>query len=131
MNNISDKELDKLTRSLLEEGLETPSPDLGLRIMDRIMQEAPLAVPETGEMQQAVRKVKMKSSLNPFAILGFLILYLVVGGLLFVLLTRQPGGASHALDGLKDKLPFILTMAAVVGSLVFYSTLDRILLWGK
>ena len=57
--SISDKDINRLTGKLLKEGMVKPSPDLSLRIMDLIMQEEPLKVPE-------VKKVRMSSGMPPF-----------------------------------------------------------------
>lgn len=114
------KNTDKLTKKLLKEGLVEPSPELGMRIMDLIMQEAPLEVPE-------VKKVKMRSGLSPFAIFGILIAYLLLATGLLLLIGRQPANMEHVFNGLKDKLPYILTIASIIGSLIFYSTLDKVL----
>ena len=98
-----------------------PSPDLSLKIMDLIMQEEPLKVPE-------VKKVKWHSGMSPFIIIGIIIVYLVAFAGLLMLVGRQAeGNVNHLLTGLKEKLPFILTVVAIVGSLIFYSTLDKVL----
>ena len=45
-----------------------------------------------------------------------------------MLLGQQPAGSvDHMLEGIKDKLPFIMTIAAIAGSLIFYSALDKVL----
>lgn len=44
--NTSDKDINRLTKKILKEGMVEPSPDLSLKIMDLIMQEEPLKVPE-------------------------------------------------------------------------------------
>ena len=64
--SISDKDINRLTGKLLKEGMVKPSPDLSLRIMDLIMQEEPLKVPE-------VKKVRMSSGMPPFMIVGVII----------------------------------------------------------
>ena len=119
--NKSDKDINRLTRKILKEGMVEPSPDLSLKIMDLIMQEEPLKVPE-------VKKVKWHSGMSPFIIIGIIIVYLVAFAGLLMLVGRQPeGNVNHLLTGLKEKLPFILTVVANVGSLIFYSTLDKVL----
>ncbi|MCL3852409.1 hypothetical protein M1P97_14040 [Parabacteroides sp. GYB001] len=119
--NKSDKDINRLTRKILKEGMVEPSPDLSLKIMDLIMQEEPLKVPE-------VKKVKWHSGMSPFIIIGIIIVYLVAFAGLLMLVGRQPeGNVNHLLTGLKEKLPFILTVVAIVGSLIFYSTLDKVL----
>ncbi|WP_195373241.1 MULTISPECIES: hypothetical protein [Parabacteroides] len=119
--NKSDKDINRLTRKILKEGMVEPSPDLSLKIMDLIMQEEPLKVPE-------VKKVKWHSGMSPFMIIGIIIVYLVAFAGLLMLVGRQPeGNVNHLLTGLKEKLPFILTVVAIVGSLIFYSTLDKVL----
>ena len=119
--SISDKDINRLTGKLLKEGMVKPSPDLSLRIMDLIMQEEPLKVPE-------VKKVRMSSGMPPFMIVGVIIVYLVVFAGVLMLLGQQPAGSvDHMLEGIKDKLPFIMTIAAIAGSLIFYSALDKVL----
>lgn len=119
--NKSDKDINRLTRKILKEGMVEPSPDLSLKIMDLIMQEEPLKVPE-------VKKVKWHSGMSPFMIIGIIIVYLVAFAGLLMLVGQQPeGNVNHLLTGLKEKLPFILTVVAIVGSLIFYSTLDKVL----
>ena len=112
--NKSDKDINRLTRKILKEGMVEPSPDLSLKIMDLIMQEEPLKVPE-------VKKVKWHSGMSPFMIIGIIIVYLVAFAGLLMLVGQQPeGNVNHLLTGLKEKLPFILTMVAIAGSLIFY-----------
>lgn len=117
----ANKNIDRLTKDLLKEGMVEPSPDLSLRIMNLIMQEAPLKVPE-------VKKAKLHQGLSPFLIFGILIAYLLLSVALFVHFAQQPDSIEHTFQGLKDKLPYILTFAAIIGSFIFYSTLDKILL---
>ena len=119
--NKSDKDINRLTRKILKEGMVEPSPDLSLKIMDLIMQEEPLKVSE-------VKKVKWHSGMSPFMIIGIIIVYLVAFAGLLMLVGQQPeGNVNHLLTGLKEKLPFILTMVAIAGSLIFYSALDKVL----
>lgn len=118
----SNRNTDRLTKKLLKEGLVEPSPDLSMRIMDLIMQEAPLEVPE-------VKKIKVRSGMSPYVIVGIIIAYLVLAAGLLLLIGQQPQGSiNHLLNGLKEKLPFILTIATIAGSFIFYSTLDKILM---
>lgn len=119
--NTSDKDINRLTKKILKEGMVEPSPELSMRIMDLIMQEEPLKVPE-------VKKVKLESGMPPFMIVGIIIVYLVAFAGLLMLIGQLPAGnVSHILSGLKEKLPYILTVAAIAGSLIFYSVLDKIL----
>lgn len=119
--STSDKDINRLTKKLLKEGVVEPSPDLNLRIMDLIMQEEPLKVPE-------VKKVKARSGMPPFMIVGIIIVYLLAFAGLLMFVGQQPeGSVSHMLNGVKEKLPYILTLAAIAGSLIFYSVLDRVL----
>ena len=93
--NKSDKDINRLTRKILKEGMVEPSPDLSLKIMDLIMQEEPLKVPE-------VKKVKWHSGMSPFIIIGIIIVYLVAFAGLLMLVGRQPeGNVNHLLTGLK------------------------------
>lgn len=116
----SDKDINRLTRTLLKEGLTEPSPDLSRLIMDRIMQEAPLEVPE-------VKKVRVRPGMSPFLILGIVIVYLVLAAGFILLMNQHSEDIGNTLNGIKEKLPYILTLAAIGGSLVFYSTLDKVL----
>ena len=119
--STSDKDINRLTGKLLKEGMVKPSPDLSLRIMELIMQEEPLKVPE-------VKKVRMSSGMPPVMIVGIIIAYLVVfAGVLMLLGQQSAGSVDHMLEGIKDKLPFIMTIAAIAGSLIFYSALDKVL----
>ena len=119
--NTSDKDIKRLTKKILKESMVEPSPELSMKIMDLIMQEEPLKVPE-------VKKVKLESGMPPFMIVGIIIVYLVVFAGLLMLIGQLPAGnVSHILSGLKEKLPYILTVAAIAGSLIFYSALDKIL----
>lgn len=119
--STSDKDINRLTGKLLKEGMVKPSPDLSLRIMELIMQEEPLKVPE-------VKKARMSSGMPSFMIVGIIIAYLVVFAGVLMLLGQQPAGSvDHMLEGIKDKLPFIMTIAAIAGSLIFYSALDKVL----
>lgn len=119
--NTSDKDINRLTKKILKESMVEPSPELSMKIMDLIMQEEPLKVPE-------VKKVKLESGMPPFMIVGIIIVYLVAFAGLLMLIGQLPAGnVSHILSGLKEKLPYILTVAAIAGSLIFYSALDKIL----
>ena len=119
--STSDKDINRLTGKLLKEGMVKPSPDLSLRIMELIMQEEPLKVPE-------VKKARMSSGMPPFMIVGIIIAYLVVFAGVLMLLGQQPAGSvDHMQEGIKDKLTFIMTIAAIAGSLIFYSALDKVL----
>lgn len=119
--NTSDKDINRLTQKILKESMVEPSPELSMKIMDLIMQEEPLKVPE-------VKKVKLESGMPPFMIVGIIIVYLVAfAGLLMLIGQLSAGNVSHILSGLKEKLPYILTVAAIAGSLIFYSALDKIL----
>ena len=70
----------------------------------------------------------MSSGMPPFMIVGIIIAYLVVFAGVLMLLGQQPAGSvDHMLEGIKDKLPFIMTIAAIAGSLIFYSALDKVL----
>lgn len=120
--NISDKDINRLTKKILKESMVEPSPELSMKIMDLIMQEEPLKVPE-------VKKVKLESGMPPFMIVGIIIVYLVAFAGLLMLIGQLPAGnVSHILSGLKEKLPYILTVAAIAGSLIFYSALDKMAL---
>ena len=109
--NTSDKDINRLTKKILKESMVEPSPELSMKIMDLIMHEEPL-----------------ESGMPPFMIVGIIIVYLVVFAGLLMLIGQLPAGnVSHILSGLKEKLPYILTVAAIAGSLIFYSALDKIL----
>lgn len=119
--NTSDKDINRLTKKILKESMVEPSPELSMKIMDLIMQEEPLKVPE-------VKKVKLESGMPPFMIVGIIVVYLIAfAGLLMLFGQQSTGNVSHILDSIKDKLPFIGMVAAIAGSLIFYSTLDKIL----
>lgn len=119
--NASDKDINRLTRKILKESMVEPSPDLSMKIMDLIMQQEPLKVPE-------VKKAKWHSGMSPFMIIGIIIVYLVAFAGLLIFVGLQPeGNINHLLSGLKENLPFILMIGAIAGSLVFYSTLDKVL----
>lgn len=119
--NTSDKDINRLTKKILKEGMVEPSPELSMKIMGLIMQEEPLKVPE-------VKKVQLKSGMPPFMIVGIIIVYLVAFAGLLMLVGQLPAGnVSHILGGLKETLPYILTVAVIAGSLIFYSALDKIL----
>ena len=84
--STSDKDINRLTGKLLKEGMVKPSPDLSLRIMELIMQEEPLKVPE-------VKKARMSSGMPPFMIVGVIIAYLVVFAGVLMLLGQQSAGS--------------------------------------
>ena len=52
--STSDKDINRLTGKLLKEGMVKPSPDLSLRIMELIMQEEPLKVPEVKKARMSI-----------------------------------------------------------------------------
>lgn len=116
----SDKDINRLTHNLLKEGMVEPSSDLSRLIMERIMQESPLEVPE-------VKKAKIRFDISPYMIFGILIAYLLLFVGIVLFLNQQPGSIENALHGIKEKLPYLLTLAAIAGSLIFYTTLDKIL----
>lgn len=115
----SDKDIKRLTRSLLKEGMAEPSSDLSRLIMERIMQESPLEVP-------VINKAKSRFDISPYMIFGILIAYLLLFVGLILFLNQQPDSIESALHGIKEKLPYLLTLATIAGSLIFYTTLDKI-----
>lgn len=120
--NTTDKDIEKLTRDLIRCSVPEPSPGLGNLIMERILKEAPIA-------PRPVMKVSLMFGLTIPVILIFLIIYMLLFmGFLF-LLQSYPGGPGVMLSGLKEILPYLLTIMAIAGSLVFFSALDKILSW--
>lgn len=120
--NTTDKEIEKLMHDLMRCSVPEPSPGLGNLIMERILKEAPIA-------PRPVMKVSLKFGLTMPVILISLIIYMVLFvGILFLLQSYQ-GGPGVMLSGLKEMLPYLLTVTAIAGSLVFFSTLDKILAW--
>lgn len=139
--NPKEKEIERLTRDLLADGLPEPSPDLSLRIMDRIMQETPLAVspqvqeviPETspGTAKSVVAKAPISSELPSYVVLGIFVVYMLLAVVVFAFVGQRQEVFGDMLSQIKEKLPYIMTVAAIGGSLIFYSTLDKILAIGK
>lgn len=114
--------IDHLTRDLLRSAVQEPSPGLTQRIMERITREA-LAL-----QKQPVR-VRMKPVKTiPLVITG-VAAYLFALLILFFCLQTPAENVEwvQALSALKEKLPYILTVIAIVGAFPFFSTLDKAL----
>lgn len=122
--NTTDKDIDKLTHDLLRCNMPEPSPGLANLIMKRIMQEAPVT-------SGRVIKVSIESGLNLPVIFVSVIVYLVLFAGVLLLWQSQSGGSVSLLYGLKEVIPYLLTVAAIGGSFVFFSALDNVLFWWK
>ncbi len=116
--------LDKLTRDLFKSAAQEPSSDLSFRIMEQIAQEAPL--------KKKPPVVHMKTwNISPLFIIG-IITYLIVLVCLFMFMNYKPETVSlDMLNGIKERLPYILTVLGIIGAIPFFSSIDRALSFGR
>lgn len=116
----NEKDINRLTHDLLKCGTPQPSPGLADLIMECILKEAPLP-------SHQVVKSSTKPGIHIQTIIIYVVIYMIlVSGLLF-LMQLSPGGIENTLSGLKEIVPYLLTVGAIGGSLIFFSALDRVL----
>ena len=114
--------VDHLTRELLKSGIQKPTAGFNSRIMERITQQVLVQKKEPS-------KVYMKSvKTTPLVIIG-IIVYMLAVTLVFYFLQIPPeeNGLINILHDIKEKLPYILTVIAIIGAFPFFSALDKTL----
>ncbi|MCD7976082.1 MAG: hypothetical protein LUG51_02595 [Tannerellaceae bacterium] len=120
--NQDDKMIDQLTRDLMRSGMESPSPDLSLRIMQKIAQEVPVT-----RKTYLIPPVSFPNfmSLFKWGVAG----YVIVCALIIVIFINSP--VSGMISGFwvdhKEVVLYFLTLIGIVSSILFYSALDRML----
>ncbi|MDR1982062.1 MAG: hypothetical protein LBQ39_10675 [Tannerellaceae bacterium] len=117
--NREDNYIDQLTRDLLQSAGEEPSAGLGLRIMQRIEKEAPLA------RRKVVVYADDEWKATPLIIAG-VALYLMLAGCVIGCLF-QPEIVDEAIREMKENFPYIVTACVIFGPLTFFAKLDRLI----
>lgn len=112
--NIQENDIDRLTRGLMRDTAEQPSPALNSRIMALIMQE-----------KRRVFKYYVKARFTPAGIIGSCVAYLfIVVGILFV--AKNYAGENTALyTAMKSSFPILLTVASAVSFFFLFTQLDN------
>lgn len=113
-------ELDHLTRTLFKSASLELSADLSRRIMERIAKEQLLK-------SNGQTTVKMKSlTFSPWLLLVIIAYFLFIFLFMYIM-SEGFKENSILLDTIKDKIPYLLTVVAVLLSLPFFNTIDRAL----
>lgn len=110
----NENEIDLLTRGLMRDTAESPSPSLNSRIMAMIMQE-----------KKRVFTYYVKARLTPVGIFAIFMAYmLIVVGILFVGKTYIGGNAAvHTV--MRNAFPVMLTVASAVSFFFLFTQLDN------
>lgn len=111
--NTEDKEIDKLTRKLMEGTTEQPSPSLNSRIMALIMREKP-------QLRICHMRNIPSTQIIVVALLAYMLL--LVGGMNLFQTYQHTEVISHSL---KQMFPLILTGAGGISFLFFFTQLDN------
>lgn len=112
--NTKDKDIDQLTRKLMQESIEQPSSSLSFRIMEMIRQE----MKETKVYY--VNKTPSASS-----ILVGLLIYLAFIAIVVYSLQSNPELTSHVMDSVKDSFPMMLTIGSGISFFFLFGELDK------
>lgn len=108
------KDINKLTRGLMEGTAQTPSPGLLGKIMERVMQE-----------KKAIQKNYFRKLPSPGVLFGILLIYmLVVAGISYLFLS-QPEATGAIKQKLKDYFPIFFTVATGISFFFFFTQLDN------
>jgi len=110
----SEKEVNLLTRQLMKESLEQPSPSLNLRIMEMIRQE-----------MEATRICYINKMPSLSSILTGLFIYLVIIAGVVYLFQNDPNSTDLLLANIRSHLPMILTICSGVSFYFLYGELDK------
>ena len=100
MNEI---DIDKLTRSLLEDQLEKPSSHLNTRIMNQIMQE-----------NQSLRPIQISSELSIGWLVACCLLITGVGGMVGYWWIWDQPTFQHLQQSVAPYLPYLCTLSMIV-----------------
>lgn len=120
--NMNGNGIDHLTRELLKPTLREPSPGLSSRIMERITQQAFV------QKKEPVRVHVKSMKTTPVIIIGVIVYLLVMAFIIYFLQTPpDESGVINILAGIKEKLPYILTIVVIIGAFPFFSALDKAL----
>lgn len=111
--NAEDKEIDKLTRKLMDGTAEQPSPSLNSRIMALIMREKP---------QLRICHMRNIPSVQIIVVVFIVYMLLLVGGMNLLSGYQQTEAMSHSL---KHMFPLILTGAGGISFFFFFTQLDN------
>lgn len=112
--NEQDKQIHQLTRSLLKESLEQPTPQFNARIMAAIRAEK--------QRSPKVCYTERLPSLSGLAWGGVAYLLIVVG--LFLLLGDNPAGQAEWVVALKPHFPLLLTAGSSLALFFLFAQLD-------
>lgn len=111
--NTEDKEIDVLTRKLMEGTTEEPSPSLNSRIMALIMRE---------KHQLRICYIRNIPSVQIILVAFMVYMLLLVGGMNLFKEYQQTEAMSHFM---KQMFPLILTAAGGISFFFFFAQLDN------
>jgi hypothetical protein len=118
--NRNEQEPDQLTHKLLKSAALEPSADLSRRIMERIAKEQPLV-----KSKPTVTRTP-SWRFSPWLIAAAVIVYFAVA-VLILYMYRDSQEDFAPFDAIKERIPYLLTVAAVLGSFPFFRMIDRVL----
>lgn len=110
----SEHETDRLTRALMQESIEKPSPGLNSRIMAFIKQSAP---------QKKAFEIKKPLSIGRLFLLFIIYMLLLVGGV--VLIQTQDKQIVELSHSIKELFPLFITVAGGISFFILFGLLDK------
>jgi hypothetical protein len=118
--NRNEQEPDQLTHKLLKSATLEPSADLDRRIMERIAKEQPLTKgrPTLTHLPSC--------RFSPWLVAAAVVAYFAVA-ILILYMYKDSQEDFAPFDAVKEKIPYLLTVAAVFGSFPFFRMIDRAL----
>jgi hypothetical protein len=111
---MEDKNIDQLTRNLMQGAIEKPSASLMGRIMLRVMKENP-----------SIRKVKVKKNFVFQWMLGGMIAYVVLGVIALIFWLSNPESTTQIENTLKDVFPLVTFFVGIILMFLFFAQLDK------
>lgn len=106
--NTKEKEIDRLTRALMEDVIETPAPSLNTRVMARLRKE---------------KRASVKPLPSFTWLIGLCVVYLILG-IVCIVLFKTEGGSLSYMEVFKRFFPLFLAIAAPVSFFFFLTLLD-------
>ena len=120
MMSTNEKEIDRLTRELLEGTAERPSASLNDRIMGLIFQE---------RRKRSVAYVRR--GLTPLGVFGLFLAYaLVCGGILW-LMGNTAGSVARVTGAMRAYFPLLVAAASAIACFFLFTQVDNWLRWAE
>lgn len=121
--NANGNGIDQLTRQLMQSSIEKPSADLAGKIMRRVGSLRPYGRKESPIVVH-IKSIKTW----PLVVVAIGVYAALLGGALYLLQSPPEGAQLHSfLQVIKERLPYILTIIAIIIAFPFFATLDRAL----